>query len=179
MKTVTLFRHAKSGDKDNPRIDDFDRPLNERGVKAAPKMGEALRDRGVRPDLILSSPSVRTRQTLTLAAASAWDTPPEIRFEPKMYEANERTLLKLLRESPEEANHVMLVGHNPWLQDLAVDLAEPGSEERHTLKEKLPTAAVVSYEFDADRWDDLTPGTGHIRLFISPNTLPPHGQGHE
>jgi len=188
MKTVTLFRHAKSGDKDNPNIDDFDRPLNDRGLKAAPKMGAALRDRGVCPDLILCSPSVRTRQTLKLAAAAAWDNPPEERFEKKIYEASERTLLKLLRESPGDVDHVMLVGHNPGLQDLAVTLAQPGSAERHALKEKLPTAAIVSFNFDADAWSDLEPGTGRVRLFITPNTLPssglgntvpPHGQGQE
>ncbi|MBT3070096.1 histidine phosphatase family protein [Rhodomicrobium sp. Az07] len=178
MKTVTLFRHAKSGDKDNPNIDDFDRPLSDRGLKAAPKMGAALRDRGVRPDLVLCSPSVRTSQTLTLASAAAWDDPPKIDFDKKIYEASERTLLKLLRECPEDAGHIMLVGHNPGLQDLAVSLAQPGSDERHALKEKLPTAAIVSFEFDADAWNDLEPGTGRVRLFLTPNTLP-HGQGQE
>ena len=88
MKTVTLFRHAKSGDKDNPNIEDFDRPLASRGLKAAPKMGAAMRDRKLRPDLILCSPSVRTRQTLSLAAPEAWDAPPEVRFEERLYEAS-------------------------------------------------------------------------------------------
>ncbi|MBJ7533465.1 histidine phosphatase family protein [Rhodomicrobium vannielii ATCC 17100] len=179
MKTVTLFRHAKSGDKDNPNLDDFDRPLSDRGLKAAPKMGAALRDRGVRPDLILCSPSARTRQTLTLASAAAWDNPPAECFETKIYEAGERTLLKLLRDCPEDVDHVMFVGHNPGLQDLAVTLAQPGSAERHAIKDKLPTAAIVSFAFDAEAWNDLEPGEGRVRLFITPNTLPPHGQGQE
>ena len=71
MKTVTLFRHAKSGEKGNPRIHDFDRPLSNRGLKAAPKMGAAMRERHLRPTLILCSPSVRTLQTLTLASTEA------------------------------------------------------------------------------------------------------------
>jgi phosphohistidine phosphatase len=174
MKTVTLFRHAKSGDKDNPNVADIDRPLADRGLKAAPKMGMALRDRGVRPDLILCSPSVRTRQTLALAQALAWDKPPETRFEKKLYEATAQTLLKLVKEAPDNVGHVMLIGHNPGLQDLAVSLAAPGPD-REKLMQKLPTASAVSFAFGHKRWKNLKPGAGRVILFISPNTLPPSG----
>ncbi len=176
MKTVTLFRHAKSGEKDNPRIDDFDRPLADRGLKAAPKMGAAMRDRHLRPDVILCSPSVRTRQTLTLASAEAWDNAPKVRFDKTLYEASAQTLLKVLKDLAEDVDHVMIVGHNPGMQDLAVMLAVDG-RERLKLKDKLPTAAVVSFEFDEELWKDLQPATGHVVLSMSPNTLPPAGQG--
>ncbi len=126
MKTVTLFRHAKSGEKDNPRIDDFDRPLADRGLKSAPKMGAAMREHHLRPDLIMCSPSVRTRQTLTLASAEAWDNPPKIRFDERLYEASAQTILDVLKEAPENVDHVMIVGHNPGMQDLAVMLAASG-----------------------------------------------------
>ncbi len=170
MKTVTLFRHAKSGEKDNPRIDDFDRPLSDRGLKAAPKMGAAMRDRHLRPNLILCSPSVRTRQTLTLASTEAWDSAPKVRFDKKLYEASAQTLLNLLKDLDEDVDHVMIVGHNPGMQDLAVMLAV-NSRERQQLKDKLPTAAIVSFEFDEELWKDLQPATGHVELFMSPNTL--------
>ena len=98
MKTVTLFRHAKSGEKDNPGIADFDRPLAGRGLKAAPKMGLAMRKRKLKPDLILCSPSVRTRQTLTLAEAEAWDKQPDVRFDQRIYKASAQMLFKVLRE---------------------------------------------------------------------------------
>ncbi len=176
MKTVTLFRHAKSGEKDNPRIDDFDRPLADRGLKSAPKMGAAMRDRHVRPDLVLCSPSVRTRQTLTLASVEAWDKPPEIRFDERLYEASAQTIIDLLKEAPEEVAHVMIVGHNPGMQDLAVMLAVSG-RERQQLKDKLPTAAVITLEFDAELWKKLQPATGNVVLYMTPNTLPPAGQG--
>ncbi len=176
MKTVTLFRHAKSGEKDNPLIDDFDRPLSGRGLKAAPKMGAAMRDAHVRPGLILCSPSARTRQTLALATPEAWDKPPKVRFEKKLYEASAQTLLKVLNGARDDVDHVMLVGHNPGFQDLAVMLAA-GGPERERLKGKLPTASVVSFEFGAERWQDLQPGTGRVVLFMTPNTLPPSGQG--
>ena len=176
MKTVTLFRHAKSGEKNNPRIQDFDRPLSDRGLKAAPKMGGAMRDRGLRPNLVLCSPALRTRQTLTLASAKAWDNAPKVRFEKKLYEANSQTLLKVLNDLPEDVDHVMIVGHNPGLQDFAVMLAVNG-RERLQLKDKLPTAAVVSFEFDEELWKDVQPATGHVALFLTPKTLPPAGEG--
>ncbi len=171
MKTVTLFRHSKSGDKDNPNIEDFDRPLASRGLKAAPKMGAVMRDRKLKPDLILSSPSVRTRQTLSLAAPEAWDTPPEIRFEERLYDASAQTLFKALRELADDVAHVMIVGHNPGLQELAAALVSPGSRAREELKEKLPTSAVVSFDFNARHWAKLMPGSGRLRLSISPNML--------
>jgi phosphohistidine phosphatase len=76
MTTVTLCRHAKSGQKNDPKIDDFDRTLSSRGLKNTPTMGMAMRDLELRPNLVLCSPSVRTRQTYALAAAPAWDYPP-------------------------------------------------------------------------------------------------------
>jgi phosphohistidine phosphatase len=171
MKKVTLFRHAKSGEKNNPDIDDFNRPLAPRGLKAAPKMGEAMRGHKLTPDLILCSPSVRTRQTLELAASEAWDSHPDVRFEKRLYEASPATLLKALKELPSNAAHVMVVGHNPGLQELAARLAPPDSEARHQLREKLPTAAIVSFSFDVGDWKDLKPGTGQLQLSISPATV--------
>jgi phosphohistidine phosphatase len=171
MKKVTLFRHAKSGEKNNPNIEDFDRPLAPRGLKAAPKMGEAMRGAKLEPDLILCSPSARTRQTLELAASRAWDSHPDVRFEKRLYEASPATLLKALKELPGSAGHVMIVGHNPGLQELAARLAPPDSEARHQFREKLPTAAVVSFSFDAGTWKDLKTGTGQLQLSISPATL--------
>jgi phosphohistidine phosphatase len=171
VKTVTLFRHAKSGEKNNPNIEDFDRPLSGRGLKAASKMGAEMRNRNLRPNLILCSPSVRTRQTLTLAAEEAWDNSPRIRFEEDLYEASAKTMEEILHELSEDLSHVMLVGHNPGLQDLAVRLAKLGSEASQKLGEKLPTAGLVSFDFDADLWGELKPGSGELRLFLTPAML--------
>ncbi len=171
MKTVTLFRHAKSGEKDNLDIGDFDRPLANRGVKAAPRIGAALRDRKLRPGFVLCSPSVRTRQTLALAAPEAWDSPPEVRFEERLYEASAQTLFKALRDLAEDIVHVMIVGHNPGLQELAIALAPPGSPARQLFKQKMPTATVACFDFDAERWAKLQPGTGQLRLAFTPNSL--------
>jgi phosphohistidine phosphatase len=171
MKTVTIFRHAKSGEKNNPNMQDFDRPLAARGLKAAPKMGAALRERKLRPNLILCSPSVRTRQTLALAAPEAWDNSPKIRYEDRIYEASAHTLFQALKALPEDVSHVMIVGHNPGLQDLAAELSPAGSDARENFEEKLPTASVASFDFDTERWSKLQPGTGELRLSIAPNSL--------
>jgi|SRR5271165_3899995 len=171
MKTVTIFRHAKSGEKDNPTLEDFDRPLAERGLKAAPKMGAAMRGRKLKPDLVLCSPSVRTRQTLALASPEAWDKSPAVRYNKTLYEASFETLFGLLQKLPEDVSHVLIVGHNPGLQELAMALAPAGSRERQSFREKLPTAAVVSFDFDADSWSNLQEGTGRLTLSIAPSTL--------
>jgi phosphohistidine phosphatase len=171
MKTVTIFRHAKSGDRENPNMADADRPLADKGLKAAPKMGAAMRDRKLRPNLILCSPSVRTRQTLALASPEAWDNPPRVRYDLAIYDASAQTLFQMLKHLPEDVAHVMIVGHNPGLQELAAALAPAGSRERQSFKEKLPTGAVASFDFDLDRWSNLQPGTGELKLSISPNAV--------
>ncbi len=177
MKNVTLFRHAKSGQKDSPDIDDFDRPLSHRGLKDAPKMGEAMRAQHIAPDLILCSPSKRTRQTLALAAREAWDSHPDVRFERRLYEASAQTLLKALRELPGSVDHVMVLSHNPGLQDLAAKLSPPNSQSRQQLKAKMPTGSLVSFTFDIEKWTDLKAGMGSLQLFVSPNTLHEAGTG--
>lgn len=171
MKTVTLFRHAKSGDKNSPHVDDFDRPLADRGLKAAPKIGAAMRDHGIRPNLILCSPSVRTRQTLALAAAEAWDNPPRLRYDHDLYEASASTMLTAIECLPEDVAHVMIVGHNPGIQGLAASLAGSGSDERLQFKEEFPTAAVACFDFETDEWKRLKPGTGVLRVYIAPSKL--------
>jgi phosphohistidine phosphatase len=171
MKTVTLFRHAKSGEKDNPNIEDIDRPLAARGLKTAPKMGIAMRDRKLKPDLILCSPSIRTKQTLLLAAAEAWDKPPKTLYRKKLYDASAQTLFHALKELPDEVEHVMIVGHNPGLQELALALAPLGSRARQEFKEKMPTAAVACFDFDAGHWNEIQPSTGKLRFAVTPNSL--------
>ena len=176
MKTVTLFRHAKSGQKENPDIVDFDRPLAKRGVKAAPLMGKVLRIAKIEPDLILCSPSKRTRETLSLAAPRAWACEPEVRFDERLYHASAQTLFRLLRELPGDTAHAMILGHNPGLQELAIALTPPGYLAREEFKEKLPTASIVSFLFDTERWQSLKPATGELQLFMTPNKLE-NGQG--
>jgi phosphohistidine phosphatase len=176
MKTVTLFRHAKSGQKNDAAIADLDRPLSKRGAKAAPAMAQVFRKGKLKPDLILCSPSKRTRETLALGVPKAWANNGRVRFEEKVYEASAQTLLKLLRALPEETSHVLIVGHNPGMQDLAILLSKPGTPELEQFMEKLPTAAVASFAFDTERWRGLKPSSGELKLYMTPNKLET-GQG--
>jgi phosphohistidine phosphatase len=172
MKILTLFRHAKSDWKDSPVVADFDRPLSRRGQKAAPRMGALMRERGLRPDLILCSPSARTRETLILAQREAWDHAPETVFDQRLYHASAALLLQILREQQDSTGHIMLVGHNPELQSLAAQLlradAKHGVED---LLDKFPTAALISMRFRIADWQTLQNGAGELDLFQTPKLL--------
>src|SRR5450631_2444347 len=125
MLTLTLLRHAKSSWEEP--LDDFDRPLAPRGKKAAPEIGAALAARGLRPDLILCSGALRARETLGLVIEDLGAPAPEVIYDDALYMAAPGTLLKRLhgiasapqRDAP---RHVMLVGHNPGFEELALML---------------------------------------------------------
>jgi phosphohistidine phosphatase len=123
-RTLYLLRHAKS-DWDDPALADIDRPLAPRGRKAARAMARYLKNSGIRPELILCSPARRARQTLELLT-EAWPVFPNVSFAPWLYAASASKLLAKLRELPHEAASVMLIGHNPGLEDLATTLAGTG-----------------------------------------------------
>src|SRR5215813_5144209 len=114
MKTLFVLRHAKSS-WDNPNLADFDRPLNERGLAAAPFMGRVLRTKGYRPELILSSPAERARTTAALFKAGAGlDSPLE--YDDRIYEASPQKLLKVVSKVADDKNSLMVVGHNPGME---------------------------------------------------------------
>ena len=159
MLTLALLRHAKSS-WDNAGIDDFDRPLNARGIEAAPRMGAELARLGLAPGLILCSPAKRTRETLSfirphLAGKAAID------FNNDLYLAGAADLLRLIRDNQSTAQTVLLIGHNPGLHALAVGLAGRGSASDLTrLEERFPTAALAVFSFQQTSWHDIGPGLG-------------------
>src|SRR5262249_52622573 len=151
MLTLTLLRHAKSSWEEP--LDDFDRPLAPRGEKAAPEIGAALAARGLHPDLILCSGALRARETLALVLPNVGEPSPIVVFDDALYMAAPRTLLRRLhviapalqRETP---RHVMLVGHNPGFEELALLLIGSGSaEDRAQLATKFPTAGTAVITF--------------------------------
>lgn len=173
MLTLTILRHAKSS-WDHPGLDDRDRPLNERGLKAAPRIGRHMAELGLRPDLIVCSTAERTRQTLALVLPELGRPQPPVSYEDELYLAEADVLLNRLRSIRGAARHVLLIGHNPGLHDLAVDLA--GSGDRKSLVRlavKLPTAGLAVMEFAAagDDWSAIAPGDGHLATFATPKSL--------
>lgn len=170
MKTLTLLRHAKSG-WDDPVARDFDRPLNPKGQRAAMAMGKNLRALGLAFDHVAASPAVRVVETLEQVAcgyggdfAPAWD--------PRLYLASVPMLLDLVHAFPEGAESALIVGHNPGLEELVLDLVAE-SALRDRVEIKFPTASLAEMRFDVDRWDAVEPGSGELLRFIRPRDLDP------
>jgi len=170
MKRLAILRHAKSS-RGDPGLDDFDRPLNARGIAAAQAMGEALKRRGLRFDQVLASPAQRVRETLE-QLAKGYGRLPEIRFDESIYSAATATLFDLVRDLPETSNTPLLVGHNPGLERL---LAELTHDDRHGFRERVaqgfPTGALAIIEFPAATWADIEPASAEIANFILPREL--------
>ncbi len=170
MKCLTLLRHAKSS-WDDPHLDDFNRPLNERGWKASRRMGRELAQRGMKFDLVIASPAERVRETID-GLMEEFQLKVEVRFDPEIYLAAEERLLEIVRALPESVNAPLLVGHNPGLQQLAVGLTrrDPKGVRDHVAN-KFPTGALARVELPAHRWAEVGAGTGEIAELILPKDL--------
>ena len=146
MKSVFLVRHAKSS-RDDPTLPDKDRPLNDRGKRDAPKMGERLAKRDVKPDLILSSPAKRALKTAEIFAQELDYKRKDIVVDDRLYAVTPDDLLDIIRNLDDKLARVMLFGHNPELTELAHRLS---SEITH-----MPTCAVAELTFDTKSWSNL------------------------
>jgi phosphohistidine phosphatase len=165
-RRLLLLRHGKSS-WDDPSLPDHDRPLAKRGRRAAERMGAHLRAGGRRPELVLCSTARRTRETLERLALEG----SKARFEDGLYGADEHELLERLRAVPERTGSVLLVGHNPGIQDLAVELAGPDpGEDARRLRERFPTGALATFELDRP-WRGLAPGRARLTSFLVPREL--------
>jgi phosphohistidine phosphatase len=161
MKTLLLLRHAKSSWKDS-ELRDFDRPLNRRGLNTAPVMGKYISKRKLIPDLIISSPAVRARMTAALAMEGG-ELQSELRYDERIYEADMETLLKVVSQIDETAETVLLVGHNPGMQELLRAL----TGEEH----EFPTATLAQISLKLDKWSSVQPMSGRLKLLITPKSL--------
>ena len=172
MLTLSLFRHAKSSWAD-AGLEDFDRPLATRGEEAAPLMGAFLAERGLVPDLVLCSGSRRTRQTLDLALAlGPLKARPETQFLDDLYHATVPALLAIIRRAPSAPRCLMLVGHNPGLQALALELIGGGDPSgRRAIAHKFPSAAVAVMTFDAPNWAAIGARAAYLTIFMTPKQL--------
>jgi phosphohistidine phosphatase len=143
MKTLLLIRHAKSS-WDDPALDDRDRPLNDRGRRNAPKAGERLAARRLKPDLILSSPATRALTTAQIIAGKLDYKRRKIVVDDRLYAVEADELLDVIRQLDDGAQCVLLFGHNPELTELAQRLSNSISH--------LPTCAIAEFTFDARSW---------------------------
>ena len=170
MLTLSLLRHAKSSWSDSS-LKDFERPLNDRGETAAPRMGAFTARRGIAPDLILCSTAVRARQTLNLVLPHLRGA-PAVTYEDALYLASSGTMLKRLHKVAADVSHTMIVGHDPGMHTLAVELAGSGSaEDLERLSEKFPTAGLAVIVFEVSAWRELRWAGGRLKLFMAPKRL--------
>lgn len=170
MKTLGLFRHAKS-DWNDARLRDFDRPLNERGRRGAALMGQHIAEHGVVWNRFVASPAVRVTQTIDLASAASGTT-PRVTWDRRIYLATSDGLLDVLREQT-AAKAILMVGHNPGLEDLIFDLVpdDGASPLRDKVEIKFPTATYAVLELDIAHWSDITDGCARLVHLVRPRDL--------
>ncbi len=162
MKTLLLLRHAKSSWKEAGKRD-FDRPLNERGRRAAPLMGEHLRKLQLAPALILCSPAERARQTAALFDEAAALPPELLNYDERIYEASVEQLLEVVSGVGASVNPLLLVGHNPGMEELIRRLTNESAQMR--------TATLARIELDTNDWSNVREARGTLAFTISPKDL--------
>lgn len=169
MKTVYLLRHAKSS-WDDPSIPDFQRPLSERGRKTAPKMSEYLKEEGLIPDAVLCSGAKRAVETWELIAPSLGS--PKLHLDDNLYMAAPEAIIQWLKRLTPEINSVLLIGHNPGFEELAVRFSGDGKKKAlKRLRKKYPTGALAVIQFDVDGWPAVGDGAGYLERFVRPKDL--------
>jgi phosphohistidine phosphatase len=162
-KQLLLLRHAKSS-WDDAELEDQDRPLAPRGRRAAAKIATYLRREGIEPDLVLCSPATRARQTFELLGLGP---EVEVLFEDGLYGASAGELLARLRQLDDTTGSVLVIGHNPGIEDLAATLVGGGDEPA----QKFPTAALADLRAPIAGWGELRPGVARRHAFVLPRTL--------
>ena len=162
-----LLRHAKSS-WDDPTLADHERPLAPRGRRDAKRIAKHLRKLGYRPELVLCSSALRTRETLDLVRPAISES--TVVVEDELYAASSADLLARIRRVPDVVSSAMLIGHNPGLQDLALVLSSSG-DELERLKAKFPTAALATLAL-AKPWSRLEPADATLAAYVVPKQLP-------
>jgi phosphohistidine phosphatase len=170
MLTLSLLRHAKSS-WDDTSLKDFDRPLSKRGENAGPRVGAYIAVQGLAPELILCSPAVRARQTLDLVLPHLAGGPTVV-YEDAFYLAAPSVLLERIRRIEAKVRHAMIVGHDPGMQGLALDLSGAGEADTlQALAGKFPTGGLAVIRFKARDWSKVGPAKGRLELFVTPKML--------
>ena len=163
MKTLYLLRHAKSSWSFD-ELSDQERPLNDRGRDDAPRMGQALAKRHIELNLLVSSPAVRALSTAALVAKELSYPHNKIHVETNIYGADTDSLLAIIRDLPDTAESVLLVGHNPTITDTVNALSPSGINE-------MPTAAVVCLKFSCEQWAEVSRGNAEFYFYDYPRNV--------
>jgi phosphohistidine phosphatase len=170
MKTLTLFRHAKSSWTD-PSLDDFDRPLAPRGIRAATTMGAYMKTERSVPEFVLCSTARRAKETWDLLSAE-WPDAVAVAFDEALYLTTPAGILRRLETVSDSVGRVMVIGHNPGLHQLAVRLTFGGDDDAIArLGSHFPTAALAMIDLDGGAWREVEPTSGRLVRFVVPRDL--------
>ena len=164
MKTLYLVRHAKSS-WDDPYLDDFERPLNDRGKNDAPRMGKRLKEREIHPNLMLSSPAKRALSTARRMAKIFGYPKEAIRTDKKMYHASEEGILSVIKNLNDKHDSVMVFGHNPGLTEFANALSDADE-----VTANIPTCGIVAFLLAINSWKELSWKNGKLLFFDYPKS---------
>ncbi|WP_328368772.1 histidine phosphatase family protein [Streptomyces sp. NBC_00445] len=166
LRRLVVLRHAKSAWPDG--VPDHDRPLAPRGRRDAPAAGIALADADCLPDLALCSTAVRARQTWELASAQ-WGTPPPVNHDPRLYAADVPDLLSVVHNVSAEVETLLLIGHNPGLEELVLALAGDSLDDAlERVRVKFPTSAIAILAWYGTSWRGLAPGGALLTSMMVP-----------
>lgn len=166
MKTILLFRHAKSS-HDDSSLKDFDRPLAKRGRRDAPRMGSFVKQVEALPAHVISSPATRAKQTTELFSDTAGFERSMVVWNEELYYGGARDYLSAIQKAPETAGSIMLVGHNPLMEETVSLLCN----EQGGYMVRMPTAALVCIEHPAIEWNQVKPGTARLKWMMTPKLL--------
>jgi phosphohistidine phosphatase len=170
MRRLMLLRHAKS-DWSTSGTPDRARPLNARGEAAARLMGGYMARHDLIPQRVLCSPAQRTRETWD-AIASQWPAEVEVAWEDGLYAATPQAILSIITSEGDPARVLLVIGHNPGLQEAAELLIAAGNVTlRERLREKFPTGALAVIDFAADRWSRIHERSGRLDRYVTPRSI--------
>ncbi|MBH71592.1 MAG: phosphohistidine phosphatase [Pelagibacteraceae bacterium] len=170
MKTIFLLRHAKSS-WDNLNLDDFDRPLSNKGIKASKKIGNYLKTNKFVPDIIYCSTAKRAKQTWELTNRII-KKKKNILYKDNLYMANLSEFMKIIKKTKNKFKNLMIVSHNPGIESLAIELSKNENNKFHQIINiKYPTGALVVIKFNLNDWGKINYKKGEIYEFIKPKEL--------
>lgn len=164
QKTILIMRHAKSS-WDDPSLKDFDRPLNKRGRKDAPRMGRYLLSMGLVPDLIVSSSAVRAKRTVELLSDAAGIRLDQIQWDRTLYDNGAEAYINAVQRSPSDFETVMVAGHNPTVEKVIKRLSSEKIERRVT------TANIACFKSSADQWVDISEKNTIFKWLVGPKDI--------
>lgn len=172
MKKLSLLRHAKS-DWQDPATRDFDRPLNDKGKRVSHAVGQWVATQKICFDYIIASPAVRVRETLDYFI-KGYGKKFDIDWDRKIYLASSATILDTVRGYDDEYDHILVVGHNPGIEDIIFDLvADDGSKNRNMVEKKYPTGAFSQLHLSCKHWSEIYENPAIFKIFMPPRNLNP------